>query len=58
MSESKIYLGERKIYNAGNSKNFTIPSALVKKIESSGQEIEKAEIWYDIEKKEIMLKIL
>ncbi len=51
MSESKIYLGERKIYNAGNSKNVTIPSALVKKIESSGQEIEKAEYGMILKKK-------
>ncbi len=56
---SKMFIGTRSIYNGGNSKNITIPKAILKELEKKGlkeEEIKEADIYYERDKLEIIIK--
>ena len=47
---SKMFIGTRAIYNGGNSKNITVPKAILKELERKGlkeEDIKEADIYYD-----------
>ena len=50
-----LFLGERKIFNTGNSRGITIPNAVIKEIEKI-HPCDVVDVFYDDEKKEIILK--
>ncbi|WP_319372199.1 hypothetical protein [uncultured Ilyobacter sp.] len=50
-----LFLGERKIFNTGNSKGITIPNAIIKEIEKDHL-FEIVDVYYNDETKEIVLK--
>jgi len=55
---SKMFIGTRAIYNGGNSKNITIPKAILKELEKKGlreEEIKEADIYYERDKCEIII---
>jgi len=55
---SKMFIGTRAVYNGGNSKNITVPKAILKELKKNGlkeEEIKEVNIYYDIEKKEMII---
>ncbi len=45
---SKMFIGTRAIYNGGNSKNITVPKAILKELERKGfkeEDIKEADIY-------------
>ncbi len=54
-----IYLGKRSVYNAGNSKNISIPRLVLKELEKlypEKEEISEADVYFDKETRELILK--
>lgn len=54
----KMFIGTRAVYNGGNSKNITIPKAILKELEKKGvkeEDIKEADIYYDREKREMLV---
>ncbi len=55
---SKMFIGTRAIYNGGNSKNITVPKAILKELERKGlkeEDIKEADIYYDRETVEMTI---
>ncbi len=55
---SKMFIGTRSIYNGGNSKNITVPKAVLKELERKGlteEDIKEADIYYDRDKGEMTI---
>lgn len=55
---SKMFIGTRAVYNGGNSKNITVPKAILKELERKGvkeEDITEADIYYDREKIEMTI---
>ncbi|WP_321328433.1 hypothetical protein [uncultured Ilyobacter sp.] len=50
-----LFLGERKIFNTGNSKGITIPNAVIKEIEKD-HVFEIVDVFYNSKTKEIVLR--
>jgi hypothetical protein len=53
-----MFIGTRAIYNGGNSKNITVPKAILKELERKGlkeEDIKEADIYYDRETVEMTI---
>ena len=50
MFDDLIFLGTRAIYNGGNSKNITVPAAVLKELQKEGidtEKLEEANVYYN-----------
>lgn len=55
---SKMFIGTRAVYNGGNSKNITVPKAILKELEKNGireEGMKEVNIYFDIERKEMIV---
>ncbi len=56
MSDKDIlYLGKRSVYNAGNSKNISVPRTVLKELEKDNKKIREADVFYNKKTKVITI---
>lgn len=51
-----IYLGKRRLYFSGSAKYIGIPRAVLKEIGSLENNKQEADIWYDSDKKQMVVQ--
>lgn len=51
-----LYLGKRSVYNAGNSKNISVPRAVLKELEKENDSIAEADVFYNKKTKELTIR--
>ena len=57
----KMFIGTRAVYNGGNSKNITVPKAILKEKKKKGvkeEDIKEVDIYYDRDKKEMTVSFI